>query len=136
MFAPEAPEVLFQDYGTGKLNNGSATINIDPILSKNIIVDDDHPLKVFIQLEGDCKGVYVTNKSSQSFTVKELQGGTSNVDFSYQIVATRVDRKDDNGNVLSKNANVRLPIAPKPIDRLKNKKNQSKNFTENEIERR
>jgi len=136
MFAPEAPEILFQDYGTGKLNNGSATINIDPILSKNIIVDDDHPLKVFIQLEGDCKGVYVTNKSSQSFTVKELQGGTSNVDFSYQIVATRVDRKDANGNVLSKNANIRLPIAPKPIDRLKNKKNQSKSFTENKIERR
>lgn len=34
MFAPEAPEVLFQDYGTGKLNNGSAITNIDPVLSK------------------------------------------------------------------------------------------------------
>lgn len=68
--------------------------------------------------------------------MKELQGGTSNVDFSYQIVATRVDRKDVNGNVLSKNANIRLPIAPKPIDRLENKKNQSKSFTENKIERR
>ena len=135
MFAPEAPEILFQDYGTGKLNNGTATINIDPILSKNIVVNEDHPLKVFIQLEGDCNGVYVTNKSAESFTVKELQGGSSNVGFSYQIVATRVDRVDNEGNVLSKNANVRLPVAPKPLDRIEIKKIESKIFKEKKVKR-
>ena len=69
MFAPEAPEVLFEDYGTGQLVNGTANVTIDPILRNNIIVDSEHPLKVFIQLEGDCNGVYVTNKSINGFTV-------------------------------------------------------------------
>lgn len=93
MACPESPEILFQDYGVGKLVNGFSRISIDPNFSKNIRVDNQHPLKVFIQLEGDCKGVFVTNKSANSFDVKELQGGASNVEFSWQIVATRADEK-------------------------------------------
>lgn len=120
MFAPEAPEILFQDYGVGQLVNGEVRIEIDPILAKNIFVDENHPLKVFVQLKGDCNGVYVTNESNTGFTVKELQGGTSNVKFSYQIVANRVDRRDLNGNILSKHQDVRLPVAPKPLKTLKN----------------
>jgi hypothetical protein len=77
MFCPEAPEVLFQDYGTAQLVNGRVHITIDPIFAKNIFVDAAHPMKVFVQLEGDCKGVYVTNKTANGFDVVELQGGTS-----------------------------------------------------------
>lgn len=95
MVAPECPEALFQDYGIGSLINGYAKIDIDPILAKNIRVDQSHPLKVFIQLEGDCNGVYVTNKSSMGFEVIELQSGNSNVSFSYQIVAFRADEKGE-----------------------------------------
>lgn len=116
MFAPEAPEILFQDFGVGQLVNGVATIAIDPIIAKNIYVDDQHPLKVFIQLKGDCNGVFVTAESAEGFTVKELQGGSSNVSFSYQIVANRADRKDANGNVLSKHVDVRLPAAPNSLE--------------------
>lgn len=119
MFATEAPEILFQDFGTAKLINGKAEIKIDPILAKNIVVNEKHPLKVFIQLEGDCNGVYVTNKSQEGFEVKELQNGTSNISFSYQIVATRADRTDSEGNIQSNHADVRLPIAPKAIKRIK-----------------
>lgn len=103
MNCPESPENLFIDYGHGKLINGVARINIDPILSKNIIVDDRHPLKVFIQLEGDCKGVFVANKTSTSFEVHELQGGLSNVDFTYSIVATHGDQ-----TIVSQNGEVRV----------------------------
>ena len=114
MFAPEAPEVLFEDYGTGQLINGTANISIDPIFTNNIVVDQDHPLKVFIQLEGDCNGVYVTNKSASSFTVKELQNGTSNVSFSYHIVA---NRKNDTGSTenSSNYSDLRFPDAPDEI---------------------
>lgn len=89
MPAVSAPESLFQDYGTGKLVNGRAQITINPILSANILVDKEHPLKVFIQLEGECNGVYVTNKSSRGFEVVELASGTSDVSFSYSIIASR-----------------------------------------------
>ncbi len=122
MFAPEAPEIIFQDFGTGQLSNGEAYIEIDPILKKSLFVDANHPLKVYVTLEGDCNGVYVTNKSINGFTVKELQGGSSNAAFSWQIVANRADRKDANGNVVSKHVGLRLPIGPGAINKHTNKK--------------
>lgn len=125
LFCPESPEITFTDSGTGKLVNGVAQINIDPILSKNIFVDETHPLKVFIQLEGDCNGVYVTNKSANGFKVKELQNGNSNVSFSWQLIATRADVKDEKGTVTSKHVDVRFPLGP---DRIKfNEASTSKN---------
>jgi len=115
LFSPEAPEILFQDFGVGQLVNGTARITIDPILKESIFIDNKHPLKVYVTLEGECNGIYVTNKSADGFTVKELQRGTSNVSFSWQIVANRADTKDRNGRVVSKHVGVRLPIGPGPI---------------------
>jgi hypothetical protein len=70
-----------------------AHIEIDPDLSINILVDEDHPIKIFVTPEGDCNGVYITNKSAEGFDVVELQGGKSNVSFSWQIVATRASEE-------------------------------------------
>lgn len=115
MFCPEAPEVLFMDYGTGKLINGKAHIELDKILARSLKIDKKHPLKVFIQLEGNCNGVFVSNKTSEGFDVNELMNGTSNVDFSWHIVANRADRKDSDGNIKSNFENLRLPIGPSPL---------------------
>jgi hypothetical protein len=114
MFAPEAPEVLFEDYGTGKLQNGTVHISIDPTFAKNILVDDQHPLKVFIQLEGECNGVYVSQKSANGFLVTELQQGQSNVSFSWHIVANRINSQENSGEI-SEYQNLRFPDAPKSI---------------------
>ena len=125
LFATEAPEILFEDYGTGKLVNGTANIDLDPILSNVIHVSNDHPLKVFIQLEGDCNGVYVTNKSAEGFTVKELNQGSSNVTFSWHIVANRADSYDENGSLSSKHVNVRFPVGPDRMDHIALKANKA-----------
>lgn len=115
MFAPESPEIVFQDYGVGQMVNGEARITLDPTLAKNIRVDANNPMKVFVTLEGDCNGIFVTEKSARGFTVKELQGGNSNVSFSWQIVANREDTKDAGGNITSKHVGLRLPVGPGPI---------------------
>ncbi|MCX6273907.1 MAG: hypothetical protein NTV09_01700 [Bacteroidetes bacterium] len=112
MACPEAPEILFQDYGVGELTNGMARIILDPIFSKNIIVSKEHPIKIFIQLETDCKGVFVSEKSATGFTVKELGGGSSNAKFAWSVVANRADETDGNGIVISKNADNRFVPAP------------------------
>ncbi len=112
MFCTEAPEVLFQDYGSAQLINGKAHVNLDPVFTNAIAVDQQHPLKVFIQLEGDCKGVYVANKTADGFDVIELQGGSSDVAFTWTVVANRADEKDAQGNVTSSFAGVRFPAAP------------------------
>lgn len=111
LHAPETPEIYFQDYGNGKLVNGKARIILDPIMTKNITVNEKHPLQVFIQLNGDCKGVFVTNRTANGFDVTELQGGNSNVEFTWSITANRADEVLDNGNI-SKNADTRFEDAP------------------------
>lgn len=118
----EAPEVLFEDYGKGQLVNGTTYIQLDPTYVNNIVVDNKHDLRVFIQLEGDCNGVYVTNKSKNGFEVKELSGGSSNVKFSYHVVANRADAYE-NGQLSSKYEDLRFPDAPKKESNssLKNK---------------
>ena len=116
MVAPEAPEALFQDYGIGQLINGKAHISLDPILTKNISVDETHPLKVFIQLEGNCNGVYVTNKSDTGFDIIELNNGQSNVSFSYQLVANRAN--EDRGGQISNYADMRFkPLSKKIVEK-------------------
>lgn len=117
MYCPEAPEILFQDYGVGQLENGYARIDLDPILSRNIIVNDEHPMKVFIQLEGECNGVYVTNKSQYGFDVRELGGGTSDVPFAWSIVATRGDEEFSlpDGTVRTATYRARFGPAPEPL---------------------
>jgi len=113
MFCPEAPEILLTDYGTGKLSNGKCRIELDPIFSNNIIVDEEHPLRVFIQLKGECKGVYYNNESQSGFDVVELQQGTSDVSFCWSVVANRRDEIAQDGMLISKNQNIRFPLTDK-----------------------
>ena len=115
MFAPEMPEIHFMDVGQGQLQGGRAYIQLDPIFAKNIVVNEQHPLRVLIQLEDECNGVRVTNKSQHGFEVIELNGGTSNARFTYFVIANRADEKDEYGNVISKHEGVRFPPAPGPL---------------------
>jgi hypothetical protein len=114
---PEAPEVVFHDYGIGQLVDGRAHITIDPDLSINIQVSEDHPLKVYITPEGDCNGVYVANKSANGFDVIELMGGASDVSFAWQIVATRANEENvlSDGSVEISDNSQRFQPAPGPL---------------------
>jgi hypothetical protein len=88
LYCVESPEVWFEDFGSAQLSNGRALINLDPTFLKAVIIDSNNPMKVFVQLNGECNGVYV-KKESDNFEVIELNGGTSNVSFDYRIVAKR-----------------------------------------------
>jgi hypothetical protein len=46
---------------------------------------------VFLSPEGDCKGLFVPEKTATGFHVRETEGGTSDTRFSYRIVALRAD---------------------------------------------
>jgi hypothetical protein len=111
MYCNESPEVKFEDYGEGQLVNGKTHITLDPLLAKNVSVNDKHPLQAFIQLEGDCNGVYVTNKSASGFDVVELNHGTSNTQFSWHIVANRASTVNKKGETYDY-ANWRFPVGP------------------------
>jgi hypothetical protein len=66
-----------------------------------------------VQLEGNCKGVFVTNKTANGFDVEELDNGTSNTPFMFTIVANRANEVNPDGS-LAKYAEERFPNAPGP----------------------
>jgi hypothetical protein len=87
LYCQESTENWFEDFGGGKLQNGATTIQIDPLYAQTVNTQIEY--RIYLTPEGDCKGLYVTNKTPNSFEVRELQGGNSNITFSYRIVAKR-----------------------------------------------
>jgi hypothetical protein len=88
LYCQESPEVWFEDFGEGQLNGGKTRIDLDPLFLETVTIDARNPLKVFIQLNDDCNGVYVKRQAT-SFEVKELQNGNSSASFTYRVVAKR-----------------------------------------------
>ncbi|MBK8465608.1 MAG: hypothetical protein IPL32_07225 [Chloracidobacterium sp.] len=93
LYATESPEVWFEDIGSGKLINGEAVITLEKLFLETVLIDDKHPMHVFIQMEDDSQEVFV-KKGTTSFTVKERNNGTSNASFSYRIIAKRLNFQD------------------------------------------
>ncbi|RKZ26464.1 hypothetical protein DRQ20_02920 [bacterium] len=88
MYCIEATEVWFEDFGSGQLKDGRAYIKLDEDFLETVVIDEKHPLKVFITLLDECNGVYV-KKDTEGFEVIELNGGRSNARFDYRVVAKR-----------------------------------------------
>jgi len=85
----ESPEVWFEDFGEGKLANGQAHIELDPLFLETVTIDASNPMKVFVQLnDPDCNGTAVI-RGTTGFDVVELDNGNSNASFSYRLVAKR-----------------------------------------------
>jgi hypothetical protein len=87
LYAVEAPENWFEDAGSAHLANGEAVVNLESVFGQTVNSNIDY--HVFLTPNGDCKGLYVAQKSATSFVVRELGGGTSNIVFDYRIMAKR-----------------------------------------------
>jgi hypothetical protein len=88
LYCVESPESWFEDFGKGKLKDGSATVQLEPGFAELVKTDDYH---VFLTPKGDSEHLYVTGETATTFQVKEARGGTSNIGFSYRLVAKRKD---------------------------------------------
>jgi hypothetical protein len=86
-YSVQSSENWVEDYGSGQLNNGSATIALDPAFAE--IVNAGVDFHVFLTPGDDCKGLYVTHKTASGFEVHELGGGAASIPFDYKIVAKR-----------------------------------------------
>jgi hypothetical protein len=85
--AIHSPENWFEDVGSGQLSGGEAVVNIESVFGETVNTGVDY--HVFLTPNGDCKGLYVSQKSPGSFVVRELGGGTSSIAFDYRIIAKR-----------------------------------------------
>jgi len=87
MSAIESPVNWFEDAGSARLVNGVAVVELDPTFIQTVNTELEY--HVFPVPYGDCKGLYVTNRTANSFEVHELGGGTANLSFGYRIMALR-----------------------------------------------
>jgi hypothetical protein len=87
LYAVQSPENWFEDAGSGQLSRGSARIELDPTFAQTVNTGAEY--HVFLTPTGDCKGLYVSQKTATSFEVHELGGGISSIPFDYRIMAKR-----------------------------------------------
>jgi len=85
--AIESPKNWFEDFGSAQLASGSIVVALDPDFTQTVNTGVEY--HVFLTANGDCKGLYISNRTPVSFEVHELGGGSSSVPFSYRIVALR-----------------------------------------------
>ncbi len=90
LYSMESPEVWFEDFGQANLKNGFAHIILDEMFQETVRIDNEHPMHVFLQEQGECNGLYfIADPDGKGFIVKEKQKGNSNITFSYRITAKR-----------------------------------------------
>ncbi|SPF43848.1 hypothetical protein SBA1_500001 [Candidatus Sulfotelmatobacter kueseliae] len=87
LYAVEAPENWFEDFGSGRLSNGEAVIQLESTFVQTVNTGTDY--HVFLTPRGECEGLYIAEVTSGAFTVRELHHGASSVSFDYRIVARR-----------------------------------------------
>jgi len=87
LYAVESPQNWFEDFGSGRLSNGETIIALEPTFAQTVNTTNGY--HVFLTPRGECEGLYVSNVNANSFTVRELHHGVSNVEFDFRIVAPR-----------------------------------------------
>jgi hypothetical protein len=87
LYTMQSSEDWVEDFGSGALTGGIATIQLEPRFAKTISSQTNY--HVFLTPAGDCDGLYIANRTATSFEVRELRSGSSSVQFDYRIVAHR-----------------------------------------------
>ncbi len=86
-YAATSSEAIVYKKGKTQLMNGTATIEFDQNYSKLL---GENPV-ITVSAMGECNGVFIVSVSKNGFIVKELNGGSSNVEVSWIAVGNRVD---------------------------------------------
>jgi hypothetical protein len=77
--------------GTAQLLGGTAIVLLPEHFS---LVTEEESLTVQVTPRADCNGLFVAEITTTSIIVKELQGGTSNIQFDYMINGIRKGYSD------------------------------------------
>lgn len=84
-YVPTQSVPSIDDFGEAQLVDGRATVTLSADFAN--VVDRHANYLVFITPEGDSHGLYVTDKTTAGFSVRENGNGHSSLAFSYRIVA-------------------------------------------------
>jgi hypothetical protein len=83
MYSPVQAVATVEDVGEARLTHGQTYVRLDPRFGATM--NRAHPYLVFLTPQGDTSGLYVTQKTSTGFAVRE-HAGQSDIAFDYRIV--------------------------------------------------
>jgi hypothetical protein len=127
VYCQESPEPYFEDFGRAQLIGGAANVALEREFAQ-LVAGGDY--MVFLTPAGDTRGLYVSRQAPGSFEVRETQGGTGSIGFTYRVVTRRKDIegrrfarvRDDVGQGLAASraalgvaSGPRGPISPQPF---------------------
>jgi hypothetical protein len=128
LYAEEASEVYFTDYGFGKLKDGKAVIPIDPLFAETVNLTQDY--FVFVQPYARAE-LFVSQTTPTAFEVS-LNTGDPHARFAYRLVAKRKGFEtsrlqavscpsddDDSGPLAEKTGVVAMAMSQPPADQEK-----------------
>lgn len=81
---------LLEDFGSSTLANGLIEVTLEATFAESLQSNNYY---VFITPLGDCNGLFIAEKSENSFIVKELGNGASNISFDYRVVAKLAEKE-------------------------------------------
>ncbi|MDQ6826508.1 MAG: hypothetical protein M3Z14_04810 [Candidatus Eremiobacteraeota bacterium] len=90
IFSADQNAPTIENVGEGHLASGQSYVRLDAAFARSMNFAQRY--QVFITPEGPSAGLYVTDKSSKGFAVRENPGGHSSVDFSYRIIGKAQER--------------------------------------------
>jgi len=91
LYTVESPQNWFEDFGLGRLVDGRAVVQIEPIFAQTVNLEQEY--HVFLTPRDGYANLYVTNLTPVSFEVRDADG-KANLSFSYRIVAKRSGLED------------------------------------------
>jgi hypothetical protein len=86
-YVPTSTSVDVYTKGTAKLVNGTIITKFGTDFSE--LISSEIPVTITVTPMGECNGLYIAEVANDYFVVKELQKGTSNVEFSWIAVGTK-----------------------------------------------
>jgi hypothetical protein len=86
LYAVEATQPMFEDFGSAWLEGGQARVELDSIFAAT--VNTGIKYHVFLTpRSGETKGLAVVAQDAGGFTAQEAQGGRSSYEFDYRVMA-------------------------------------------------
>ncbi|HLJ83316.1 MAG TPA: hypothetical protein VKT51_03950 [Candidatus Eremiobacteraceae bacterium] len=107
-YTPRESQPTMEDLGSAQLTNGRAHVALDGSFGN--VIDRSTSYLVFLTPDGDCKGLFVADKTPTGFDVAELRGGRSTIAFDYRIVARPFGDHSTRLPMISPNASVRPSV--------------------------
>ncbi|MDQ7780491.1 MAG: hypothetical protein RDV41_12415, partial [Planctomycetota bacterium] len=91
VYANTSTDVKVYADGIAQLSDGTCEVKFAEAFAE-VISKDSRPTVAITSL-AECEGLFITNIDASGFIVKEAQGGTSAVEFTWIAIAKRVDHR-------------------------------------------